>query len=68
MILKCLICYNSDIEKGRAMDGRRAYRCNQCKAIWTAGRQKRKLRYSNQRQGFQFRDEKKVLPRESKET
>lgn len=43
-------------EKGRAMDGRRAYRCRLCGATWTNGLQGRTRRYSPQRTGYQFAD------------
>lgn len=53
--MTCSICRQSKaIDKGRALDGRRAYRCQLCKSIWTYGTQNREKRYSPQRNGFQF--------------
>lgn len=52
--LVCDGCRSSDIEKGRAFDGRRAYRCRNCQNIWTNGMQGRKKKYSKQRQSYQF--------------
>ena len=43
-------------DKGRAVDGRRAYRCRVCGATWTEGLQGRKRRWSPQRDGNQFHD------------
>jgi transposase-like protein len=51
---KCSVCQGTDLDKGRAADGRRAYRCQRCGATWTDGLQGRKPRYSHQRQGDQF--------------
>ena len=51
---KCPECRSKDIEKGRAFDGRRAYRCGQCLKIWTNGMQGREKKYSQQRSGYQF--------------
>lgn len=42
--------------KGRALDGRRAYRCQACGKTWTFGSQGRAPRYSRQRTGYQFAD------------
>ena len=50
---RCARCNSANIEKGRARDGRRAYRC-QCGNIWTEGMQGRKKQYSVQRQSYQF--------------
>lgn len=52
---KCAVCGSSNIDKGRAFDGRRAYRC-QCGNVWTEGMQGRARAYSRQRMGFQFHD------------
>ena len=52
----CKNCHFSNIEKGRAFDGRRAYRCRQCKLIWTEGLQGRIKKFSKQRIGYQFAD------------
>ena len=46
-------------DKGRAADGRRAYRCRICGAQWTCGNQGRRRRYNVQRSwfaGYQFKD------------
>lgn len=53
---KCPHCSKTKYDKGRARDGRRAYRCIFCDHIWTEGLQGRKKRYNIQRQGTQFRD------------
>lgn len=56
MAVSCPSCRTSSgIDKGRAFDGRRAYRC-QCGHIWTQGMQGRERRYSPQRPGTQFKD------------
>jgi len=47
-------CARSD--KGRAVDGRRAYRCAVCQHVWTDGLQGREQRFSKQRTGYQFHD------------
>ena len=44
------------LEKGRGLDGRRAYRCRVCGSTWTNGLQGRTRRYSPQRTGYQFAD------------
>ncbi len=50
-------CGNDKHDKGRAWDGRRAYRCKCCGREWTEGMQGRKKKYSAQREcGFQFYD------------
>ena len=54
----CHKCSSSDLDKGRAFDGRRAYRCKQCGNVWTNGLQGRKRQYSQQREGYQFADSK----------
>ena len=51
-------CGCNRFEKGRAMDGRRAYRCKQCGSIHTYGMQGRKKTYSQQRESYQFADSK----------
>ena len=55
-MLMCTICRckGKHIEKGRAADGRRAYRCGFCGTIWTNGLQGRKRKYAKQRSGYQF--------------
>jgi uncharacterized C2H2 Zn-finger protein len=40
------------VEKGRAVDGRAAYRCVKCGKIWTQG--KTRIRYADQRKTYQF--------------
>ena len=55
--LVCPNCRHTDISKGRAWDGRRAYRCNSCKHLWTDGMQGRKKKYNNQQYGYQFSNE-----------
>lgn len=52
-MLICFVCTGNDVEKGRAFDGRRAYRCRRCGCEWTNGI-KGKRRYSVQRVGHQF--------------
>lgn len=52
----CPKCKQEHPDKGRAMDGRRAYRCRGCGTVWTNGMQGRKKRYSTQRQHNQFHD------------
>lgn len=54
--MKCDNCQHTGIDKGRALDGRRAYRCQRCRNVWTSGMQGRTKRYSPQRGGFQFAD------------
>jgi len=51
-------CGCNRFDKGRAMDGRRAYRCKQCGSIHTSGMQERKQMYSTQRESYQFADSK----------
>lgn len=55
-IRRCSNCKHNGIDKGRDVDGRRAYRCQACGSIWTEGLQGVKQSYSDQRQGFQFSD------------
>lgn len=57
--MKCPRCRKTNIKKGRAMDGRRAYLCSDCNNIWTAGMQGRAKKYSSQRIGFQFAESRK---------
>lgn len=52
----CSNCGHCRPDKGRAMDGRRAYRCPSCGHQWTYGLQGRKRQYSPQRIGNQFYD------------
>lgn len=51
-------CGSIYFDKGRAFDGRRAYRCKGCGKIHTCGMQGRTQKYSNQRFGYQFHDSK----------
>ena len=53
---KCDNCQTPKPDKGRAIDGRRAYRCVNCGNIWTEGLQGRKQKWSKQRQDYQFAD------------
>lgn len=55
---KCRKCFCTNIDKGRAFDGRRAYRCNSCNYIWTEGMQGRQHKYSKQMINFQFKNER----------
>lgn len=52
------ICGCKKFDKGRAFDGRRAYRCKSCGNIHTYGLQGREKKYSNQRESYQFADSK----------
>jgi transposase-like protein len=52
----CPRCRHPGIDKGRAPDGRRAYRCQKCNNLWTEGMQGREKNWSEQRQGFQFKE------------
>ena len=59
--MKCNNCnQNGNVSKGRAFDGRRAYRCNNCGNVWTNGMQNRVKQYSSQRESYQFADSKLV--------
>lgn len=53
---QCPECRCPTSDKGRAFDGRRAYRCVRCGNIWSNGLQGRLRRYSVQREGYQFAD------------
>ena len=57
-IRQCASCKTENPEKGRAFDGRRAYRCKCCGKIWTEGLQGREKKYSEQRHGYQFANSK----------
>lgn len=56
-----IVCKNcnqkSNIDKGRAVDGKRAYKCNGCGHIWTNGKGRKEI-YSIQRMSYQFKDSK----------
>lgn len=54
--VRCCKVKVHQLDKGRAFDGRRAYRCPVCGSKWTEGTQGRKRRYSKQRPGYQFKD------------
>lgn len=56
--MECDKCHHPKPDKGRAFDGRRAYRCSNCGNCWTNGMQGRSKRYSNQREGHQFANSK----------
>lgn len=57
MITTCEQCNERvEVDKGRAIDGRRAYRCKNCRQVWTVGLQGRKPTYNKQRIGIQFAD------------
>ncbi len=56
--MKCPSCHHAGIDKGRAFDGRRAYRCQKCGTVWTEGLQGRERKYSNQRESYQFANSK----------
>ena len=53
---RCSFCRGWNLDKGRATDGRRCYRCRKCGHQWSWGSQGRAPRYSVQRWGFQFHD------------
>lgn len=52
----CDNCRHPRADKGRAVDGRRAYRCRNCRTVWTRGLQGRARQYNEQRRGVQFAD------------
>ena len=54
--MECPVCGAKRPEKGRAFDGRRAYRCASCGNEWTLGMQGRQRQFSSQRIGNQFAD------------
>ena len=59
-VRRCASCQTDNPDKGRAWDGRRAYRCKCCGKVWTEGMQGREKKYSKQRHGYQFADSKGV--------
>ena len=59
-VRRCAYCQTTTPDKGRAWDGRRAYRCKCCGKVWTEGMQGREKNYSEQRHGYQFADSKGV--------
>ena len=52
----CPQCRAVDFDKGRAADGRRAYRCQTCRCVWTEGLQGKTPSYSALWLGYQFSD------------
>ena len=52
----CRNCHFPYPDKGRALDGRRAYRCSNYGTEWTNGLQGGERKYSHQRNGNQFAD------------
>lgn len=54
--MTCDRCQSPNPDKGRAFDGRRAYRCKRCGNEWTNGMQGRRKHYSIQRERNQFQD------------
>lgn len=57
-VRRCGSCKATNPDKGRAWDGRRAYRCKCCGEVWTEGMQGREKKYSEQRHSYQFADSK----------
>ena len=56
-MIRCpTFCGSRKVDRGRAADGRRAYRCRVCGATWTSGMQGRRQQFSDQRPGYQFAD------------
>lgn len=53
---ECGNCHKRVVDRGRAFDGRRAYRCTLCGMTWTCGLQGRVQQFSSQRVGYQFFD------------
>jgi len=53
---RCKVCDCTGFDKGRALDGRRVYRCQNCGQVHSTGLQGRERRYSRQRPGDQFAD------------
>ena len=52
---ECPSCGHRGLDRGRAFDGRRAYRCKRCGKQWTCGLQGRTKQYK-QTVGMQFYD------------
>lgn len=59
-VRRCAYCQTTNPDKGRAVDGRRAYRCKCCGSIWTEGMQGREIKIQKQRLSYQFADSKGV--------
>ena len=55
-VRQCAICQTPKPKKGRAFDGRRAYKCINCGNQWTEGMQGRQQKFSEQRESNQFAD------------
>lgn len=53
---RCSNCFYEYSDKGRGLDGRRVYRCQNCGKTWSLGMQGRQKKYSKQRLGNQFAD------------
>ena len=60
-IRRCDTCQTPNPDKGRAFDGRKAYRCKCCGRTWTEGMQGKQKEYSEQREGYQFADSRTKL-------
>ena len=54
----CSNCLTPDPERGRAWDGRRAYKCKCCGRVWTEGLQGKNKKSNKQRVGYQFANSK----------
>jgi hypothetical protein len=54
----CTMCRACILDKGRAIDGRRAYHCKNTGNIWTEGKQGKKSSYSEQRQDYHLTNKK----------
>lgn len=52
--VKCPRCNHPKPERGRAFDGRRAYRCPRCDNQWTMGLQGRQQKFNPQVDTNQF--------------
>jgi len=65
---ECPNCKHPGYDKGRAFDGRRAYRCQSCGDIWTEGMQGREKKFKTQNGGFQFHDTMKLNVPQQKDT
>lgn len=50
----CPSCHDRRREKGRGLDGRRAYRCRVCRTVWEYPGGTRQPKYSPQRKCYQF--------------
>lgn len=52
----CPTCRTPNPDKGRAYDGRRAYRCTKCGNSWTEGMQGCEKKFNKQHANYQFKD------------